>query len=229
MSSRRSRQIRRTPRPQHGDRAPREARHLLVISVLASSISSRTSTVTRSETSVTAVAKFSWVPFYRARRLRIMASRNPPANAAPTTTSGRSCASWAKSKPPDEAVDASTKALRRGGGRGLGLIGHSGGSSSKTRIQIMPGDARRDEACDRADACQHSRPDQSLDQGTLRHRRRIQSDSGRTLPGRCPAATYPSRPRQIVSTISAFARSSSSSPTESESKIQPVRTCSIRP
>ncbi len=44
-----------------------------------------------------------------------------------------------------------------------------------------------------------------------------------------PERSYPSKPRQIVSTINAFAASSSASFRGSVSKIHPVNTCSTQP
>ena len=94
------------------------------------------------------------------------------------------------------------------------LVGHSGGSSPNTRIQTMAAtrvDARVASAPNPASMPDHSR---RLTKG-LSNIAGIQADA--------------SNPRQIVSTIIDFARSSSASLTEALSKIQPVSTCSTEP
>jgi hypothetical protein len=101
----------------------------------------------------------------------------------------------------------------------LSFVAHSGGSSSKTFFQITAA-ARVATSPERAPMAA-SRPD---------HIRRlinglsfIRSDSTRW------ESHYPSRPPQIISTISVFTRSNSSADTGTPLKIHCVRTCSISP
>src|SRR5581483_11519826 len=101
----------------------------------------------------------------------------------------------------------------------LGLFGHSGGSSSKRRFQINV--AIRVEATVASAPVPARRPDQInlLTKGLSV----IGADSIRLTH------SYPSSPRQIVSTISVFAWSSSGAVTGSLSKIHPLSTCSTQP
>lgn len=113
--------------------------------------------------------------------------------------------------------------------RSFRLLAHSGGSSPKTRFHIK--------VAARVVATLESAPNPA---SRLDHMSRltkglsvIGGDSIR-LGGRSPARVandrgYFSTPRQIVSTIRVFARSSSSSLTGVLSKIHPVSTCSIEP
>ena len=116
------------------------------------------------------------------------------------------------------------------------LVGHSGGSSPNTRIQIMAAtrvDASVASAPNPASIPDHSRRltkglsniVQAFKQTRARWRRRTGS-------GPAPQSAMVEglrSPRQMVSTIIDLARSSSASPTGTLSKIQPVSTCSTEP
>ena len=105
----------------------------------------------------------------------------------------------------------------------LRLLAHSGGSSPNTRIQISAATRVDTRLASAPMPATHARPQQALDQRALRHRRGFKQ----TRPALRRACR--SRPPQIVSTIIDLARSSSAWPTVTESKIQPVRTCSTEP
>ena len=174
-----------------------------------------------------------------ARRGGRRAARRRPAPARPSRRRARLAAvgsASARSRSPGRrARHGAASAPRRVRSAaptapGLRRLAHSGGSSPKTRIQITAASARRGEAGERAGAGEQAGPHQALDQRALSHR----GDSIRlAAPGSPPPASARRRsrssPRQIVSTISVLARSSSASPTGALSKIQPVSTCSIEP
>ena len=181
-------------------------------SALASSTSSRTSTLIRSETSVTAVAMFSGlVLFVTARRLRIRASTNPAGKRAAhqdlrpvVGQAARGVGVWGHRYRRRDRRDrgrrwrrshrrrrldhgrgfrrlGDRRRLRRrrrrigargrlSGVHGVAGVAHSGGSSSKSAARSSSPRATR--RCSRARRSgQQSRPDQSLDQGALRHTR----------------------------------------------------------
>ena len=138
-------------------------------------------------------------------------ARRPPLSGSP-----------APAHPPASSPARRPAPLRS---RGLGLLGHSGGSSPKTRIQIMLA-SRVATRLQRADAGEQPGPEQSLDQGALLHRRGFNqtSDARASAAGSALEAVADRLDDQRLGLLELVVGRPARL-----SKIQPLSTCSIEP